>query len=165
MKEIFERTSVRSYMTKRVEDEKIQALLKAAMAAPSAGNQQPWEIYVVKNKETIQSLAKVSPYAGCAAKAPVVLVPCYRSRDLLFPEYAQIDLSIACENILLEAVSQNLGAVWLGIAPIRERMEKTAEVLNLPDHLKAFALLPVGYPAKQEKPQNRFDLERIHVIV
>lgn len=58
MKELFHRTSVRKYLNKKVEDEKIEMMLKGAMAAPSAGNQQPWEFYVVKNKETIEKLSK-----------------------------------------------------------------------------------------------------------
>ena len=65
MKELFHRTSVRKYLDKQVEDEKVEMMLKGAMAAPSAGNQQPLGFYVVKNKETIEKLSKTSPYASC----------------------------------------------------------------------------------------------------
>ena len=75
MNEIFKRISVRKFEDRPVEQEKIEQILKAAMAAPSAGNQQPWEYYVVRDRETILALSKCSPYSGCAANAPAVIVP------------------------------------------------------------------------------------------
>ena len=115
MDAIFHRTSIRKYQETPVEAEKIETLLRAAMAAPSACNQQPWEFYVVRNKEKIKELSEASPYAGCAKGAPVVFVPCYR-KNCQVPMYAEIDLSAAVENLLLEADSLGLGAVWMGIA-------------------------------------------------
>ncbi|MBR5046614.1 MAG: nitroreductase family protein, partial [Eubacterium sp.] len=88
MNELFTRISVRKYTDKSVEPEKINAILKAAMQAPSAGNQQPWEFYVVTDPDTIARLAKSSPYAGCTANAGTVIVPCYRIEGIYFPEYA-----------------------------------------------------------------------------
>lgn len=121
MDAIFHRTSIRKYQETPVEAEKIETLLRAAMAAPSACNQQPWEFYVVRNKEKIKELSEASPYAGCAKGAPVVFVPCYR-KNCQVPMYAEIDLSAAVENLLLEADSLGLGAVWMGIAPQKDRM-------------------------------------------
>ena len=95
MNSIFHRISVRKYQNRDVEQEKIELMLKAAMAAPSACNQQPWEFYVVTNPEKIKALSKATPYAGCAASAPVVIVPVYRKEGLIAPDFAQIDLSIA----------------------------------------------------------------------
>ena len=82
MKEIFERVSIRKYEDRPVEEEKIRQILKAAMAAPSAGNQQPWEFYVIRDREKIRQLAEVTPYSKSAAGAPVVIVPCYRTSGL-----------------------------------------------------------------------------------
>ena len=76
-----------------MESGKITQIMKAAMAAPSAGNQQPWEFYVVKDKEKIRQLSESSPYAGCAANAPIVIVPCQRTADLMFPDIAEISLA------------------------------------------------------------------------
>ncbi|MBO7726123.1 MAG: nitroreductase family protein, partial [Thermoguttaceae bacterium] len=67
MNEIFKRVSIRKFEDRPIEPEKIEAILRAAMAAPSAGNQQPWEFYVVRNREKIAELAKSHEYAGCAA--------------------------------------------------------------------------------------------------
>lgn len=162
MNTIFNRTSIRKYQNKEVEDEKIELLLKAAMAAPSAGNQQPWEFYVVKNRKALEELAKCSPYAACAKEAPVAIVNCYR-KDTKMPEYAEMDLSACTENILLEAVELGLGAVWLGIAPLTDRMQKVKEILNISDNLQPFAIIPVGYPINNNTiQQKRYDKSRIH---
>ena len=100
MNSIFHRISVRKYQNRDVEQEKIELMLKAAMAAPSACNQQPWEFYVVKDKAVIERLSEASPYAKCAKDAPVVFVPCFRSKGIA-PEYFNIDMSAAVENLLL----------------------------------------------------------------
>lgn len=164
MDEIFERVSIRKYLDKTVEKEKIEKILRAAMAAPSAGNQQPWEFYVVTDKEKIKALSECSPYSGCAANAPVVLVPCYRTEGLMFPEFDTIDLSIATENAWLEITSLGLGGVWLAVAPIEDRVEKVKAVLDIPDSLVPFALLPFGYPAEDRPQQDRYDETRVHFV-
>lgn len=164
MNEIFTRVSIRKFEDRQVEPDKITRLLRAAMAAPSAGNQQPWEFYVVTDKEKIKALADCSPYSGCAVGAPVVIVPCYRTNGLRFPEFDTIDLSIATENILLQVTSLGLGAVWLAVAPIADRMEKVEAVLGNPKDVHAFALVPVGYPTENKLQQDRFDGSRIHYI-
>ncbi len=164
MNEIFKRRSIRKFEPRPVEPEKIERILRAAMAAPSAGNQRPWEFYVVRRPETIAELARSHRYAGCAAGAPVVLVPCLRTAGLRYPVMAEIDLAIATENILLETVSQGLGGVWLGIAPVPERVEKVDAILGLSEDLHAFALVPLGYPAETPGERDPFDSARIHYL-
>lgn len=161
MSAIFSRTSVRKYQSQEVENEKVEMLLKAAMAAPSAGNQQPWEFYVVKNKETLEKLSKCSPYAACTKGASLAIVNCYR-KDVIMPEYAEIDLSACTQNILLEAEELGLGAVWLGVAPLADRMQTVREILGIPEHLHPFAIIPVGYPVGEAIQQDRYDLSRVH---
>ena len=163
MNSIFHRISVRKYQEKPVEAEKIERMLRAAMAAPSACNQQPWEFYVVRDKDVILQLSKTSPYATCAKKAPVVFVPCFRSEGRA-PEYFNIDMSAAVENLLLEADALGLGAVWMGISPDQGRMEAVAKVLNLPEELHAFALVPCGYPAEERPQEDRYDPARVHYV-
>lgn len=161
MNAIFQRTSVRQYQKKLVEEEKVQKILQAAMAAPSAGNQQPWEYYVVTDGNLLEQLAKCSPYAGCTAGAPLAFVACFRE-NIPMPEYAQIDLSASVENLLLEAQELKLGAVWLGIAPLIDRMEQVKKVLDMPDNLRPFAIIPCGYPMSEKSQVNRFDENRVH---
>ena len=163
MKEIFERVSIRKYTDSEVEDEKILAILRAAMAAPSAGNQQPWEFFVVRDRNKLEELSRVSPYAGCAKAAPVAIVSAYREK-LWAPAYAQIDMSIAMENLWLACGEQGLGGVWLGIAPVEERMRAVEDIVGIPEGLRAFAVFPLGYPAEERKQQDRFDESRIHYL-
>ena len=164
MDHIFHRTSIRRYQEIPVEEEKIELLMRAAMAAPSAGNQQPWEFYVVTDQEVMTQLSECSIYAGFTAKAALIIVPCYRTDGIKYPQYALIDLSAAVENILLEADSLALGATWCGIAPEADRMEKVKAVLNIPEGLEAFAFVSVGYPAETKHQQDRYDESRIHRI-
>ncbi len=165
MKEIFHRTSVRQFTDQPVEAEKAEKLLRAALQAPTAGNQRSWEFYVVENKEILQKLGdkSVSPYAGPVKNAPMAIVIAY-NKDTLMPEYNDIDAAIATENIWLEADSLGLGAVMLGIAPIKERVEKVNEILNLPEGQDAFTLIPIGYPAREAKQQDRYDESKIHYV-
>ena len=164
MNEIFRRISVRKYTDEPVEPEKIEQILRAAMAAPSAGNQQPWEFYVVRDRAVIKALSECSPYAACAAGASVVIVPCMRTKGLRWERLGQIDLSCAVENMLLEITFLGLGGVWLCVTPETERMEKADAALGLGDDLHAFAIVPVGYPAEERPQQDRFDESRIHYI-
>ena len=163
MDSIFHRVSIRKYQDKPVEKEKTEAILRAAMQAPSAANQQPWEFYVVTDKEILKELSEASPYSKMVANAPVAIVSAYR-KECLLPAYAEIDLSIAMENMWIETDSQGLGGVWLGIAPLEERMQAVEKILNIPDSLRAFAIFPYGYSAEERKQQNRFDAGRIHYI-
>ena len=163
MEAIFQRVSIRKYEDRPVEDEKLEALLRAAMAAPSARNQQPWEFYIVRNREKILALSQVTPYTGCAAEAPVVIVPVYRE-NLPAAPFAQIDMSISLENLWLSCGELGLGGVWMGIAPVEDRMKAVEEILGIPAGLRAFALFPVGYPAESRRQQDRFDAARIHYL-
>jgi nitroreductase len=166
MKEIFHRISVRRYEDRPVDKALAEQVIRAAMAAPSAGNQQPWEFYVVTNKEKLIALSESHRYAGCAANAPAAIVPVYRKKGLWLPEYAHIDMAIAQENMWLMTDALGLGGVWLGIAPQQERMAALREILELPDDLEAFSIFVLGYPAGAKKAQeNRFDENRIHYVV
>ena len=146
-----------------MERERIEALLRAAMQAPSAGDQQPWEFYVVTDRAKLAALSQVHRYAGMVKNAPAAIVSAYR-KACWMPEYAPIDLSIAMENLWLETDAQGLGGVWLGIAPLEDRMEAVEEILGMPDTLRAFAIFPFGYPAEERKQRDRFDPDRIHWI-
>lgn len=164
MNSIFRRTSIRKYQTEPVEDEKITMMLKAAMQAPSAGNQQPWEFYVVTDKDAIERLSKISQYSSCAKGAPAVIIPCYRTKDVRFDELKVIDASIATENLLLEAEELGLGAVWLAVEPFEDRIKNVRDVVEIREDLVPLALVPVGYPAENRTQPDRFDENRIHFI-
>ena len=163
MNPIYTRVSIRKYQDRPVEKEKTLAILRAAMQAPSAANQQPWEFFVVTNRAKLEALSEVSPYAGMTKDAPMAIVAAYR-KDCSVPAYAQIDMSIAMENLWLETSMQGLGGVWLGIAPQEERMTAVEEIIELPDTMRAFAIFPYGYPAEEKPQEDRFDESRIHFV-
>ncbi len=161
MNEIYTRISVRRFKSDPVEKDKVTAVLRAAMQAPSAGNQQPWEFYVVTDREVLKELASASQYASPVRNAPMAIVAAYR-KELWMPEYADIDMSIAMENLWLETTAQGLGGVWLGIAPLEDRMEFVEKIVGIPEDQRAFALFPIGYPDESRPHQDRFDEKRIH---
>lgn len=164
MDSIFHRISVRKFEDKEIEAEKMEKLLRAGMQAPSAMNQQPWEFYVVTNKEKVSALANSSPYSKNAAGAPAIILPVFRKKGLLVPSLATVDMSISLENIWLEADSLGLGGVWIALYPAEDRMEVARIALEIPDDLVPFALFPVGYPAESRSQQDRFDETRIHYV-
>ena len=162
MNSIFIRRSVRNYLNKQVESEKVEQLLKAAMQSPSAGNQQPWEFIVVQDKQLLSKLSLTSPYAGPVKGAPVAIVVLGNKENIKYPEYLQQYLSAATQNLLLQAVELELGAVWLGVAPIEERMKYIAELFDLPESILPFAIVPVGYPETESKYVDRYEKEKVH---
>lgn len=155
------RRSIRKYEDKPIAKETIEKLLRAAMQAPSAANQQPWEFIVVQNKDTLEKLSLAQPYAAPIKNAPLGIIVLANQNRMKFPSYWQQDLAAATENLLLEAVALGLGAVWLGIAPETDRMTYIKELFNLPQQLEVFALIALGYTS-DNKVQDRFDSTRIH---
>lgn len=162
MKEIFERVSVRQFKDIKVEDVKIEKLLRAGMAGPSAGNQQPWEFIVVENKQTLEKLAGMSPYSKCVAKAPLAIILLGNKDKMKFPENWQQDLGASTQNMLIEAVHLGLGAVWLGVAPLEDRMKYIKDMFNLGDNLQVYAVVPFGYPKNETKSEDRYDVKKVH---
>lgn len=165
MNSIYHRISVRKYEDRPVEPDNIREILRAGMQAPSAGDQQPWEFYVVTDKETLAALGSrdVSPYSGMTAQAPCAIVIAKRV-NCAMPDYADIDCSICTENMWLMTDALGLGGVMLGIAPLEDRMRKVEAILHMPENLRAFAIFPLGYPAEDRPQRDRFDEERIHYV-
>ena len=165
METIFKRHSVRKYSESLVEPEKIELLLKAGLSAPSACNQQPWEFYVVRDKNKLTELSKCSPFSRCVRYAPLAIVPCYRTINLRADDFVLQDMSACTENILIAAASLNLGAVWLGIAPVNNRMYNVKNALNIPDGFAAFSIIAIGYPLEEENFYRNISLsECVHYV-
>lgn len=164
MDAIFERASVHAFTPDPVSDEQAERLLRAAMAAPSACNQQPWEFYVVRDPQLLARLGKATPYARPTAEAPCCIVACYRS-DIPCLPFVQQDLGAATENILIEAVGLGLGCCWQGVAPEEERMEAVRQVVGAPQEICPFCLIAVGVPspgAARPRGSERYNPDRVH---
>ncbi|WP_313071593.1 nitroreductase family protein [Lacrimispora sp.] len=163
MKEIFNRRSIRKFTDQAVESEKIDKILRAAMQAPSAINEQPWEFIVVQDKEQLSKLSLTSPYAKPAADSSVTIVVLGNANELKVAAGLDEDLGAATQNILLESVHLGLGAVWLGVATSDEVKENVRKFFDLPDHIKPYSMIAIGYPDGQEnKFVDRYKAERVH---
>lgn len=154
MNEIFTRRSVRYYLDKEVENEKITNLLKAGMQAPSAFNQQAWEFLVVKGRENLDKLSSSNQYANCLKMSNVAIVVLGDKNKMQMPEFWEQDLGAVTQNILLQAVTEKLGAVWIGTAPKKEQMQFVTDMFNLSDNLMPYSIVSIGYPVKEDA--NRF---------
>ena len=161
---IMTRTSIREYLDKPVEDEKIDKLLHAAMAAPTAVNLQPWHFVVIKDKNTLGSIAEITPNARMAKGAPLAIVVCgdmtNETNDMIRKFWSQ-DASAATENILLQAHAMGLGAVWTGTYPDEKRCASVSKLLNLPDNLIPFCTIVIGYPTGPATPKDKWKTENV----
>ena len=160
---IMTRTSIRQYKDQPVEQEKIDIMLKAAMAAPTAVNLQPWHFIVITDKKTIGLLSGKQP-----TNAPLLIAMCgdtdkttMPDGKMKLPDFWVQDVSAATENLLLAAHALGLGAVWTGVYPAMERVAEVANVLNCPQNIVPVAVVRVGYPDEAPEPKNKFKEENI----
>jgi nitroreductase len=156
---IKKRRSVRKYTAEPLAEADVQAMLEAAMAAPSGSNIKPWEFVVVQDRELCRKLADTHPYSKMAADAAAVFVICGRESE---SRHWVEDTSAATENLLLAAAGLGLGAVWVACYPGAEREEHVRQVLGLPAGLRVLCLVPVGHPAEEKAPRTQFDPSRVH---
>lgn len=140
------RRSVRKYQDRPIEKETIEKLLRAAMQAPSASNQQPWEFIVIQDREKLNEISKMSPYSKMAAQAPLAIVLLGNTEKMSWPQVWQQDMGAAAENLLLEAADLGLGAVWLGVMTFEDRMKFLSEMFELKQSVVPFCVICVGYP-------------------
>lgn len=161
---IMTRTSVRKYADRSVEKEKIEAMLRAGMAAPTAVNKQPWHFVVINDKAKLNELAAANPRAKMLQAAPLAIVVCGDMTKALQgkgQEYWIQDCSAATENILLAAHAQGLGAVWTGVYPMDNRIQPLSKTLKLPETVIPLCTIVIGYPAEQPKPKDKWKPENV----
>jgi nitroreductase len=153
---IRERRSVRSWLDRDVEDEKLELVLEAARLAPSARNRQEWKFVVVRDAQVRERLAAGTRGQDFVCQAPVVIAGCALESHYTMPcghrAYA-IDLSIALQQVTLQARELGLGTCWIGAFD----HDTVQEVLGIPRAVQVVGLIPLGYPdewpeAKPRKP-------------
>lgn len=162
MHEIFKRRSIRKYLDKPVAKEDIDDLLRAAMAAPSAGNEQPWEFIIVDDKNILKRIADVHPYAKMLYEAPVAIVVCGDLNKEKYKGFWVQDCSAATQNILLEATDKGLGTVWIGVYPDETRVKDISNIFGIPSNVVPLSIVAVGYPDQEMQEVDRFDPQKIH---
>ena len=153
---ILTRRSIRKYTSKPVPREVMEELLRAAMSAPSAGNEQPWHFVVIDDRRILDEIPKLR-------KAPVAVLVCGDlSKDKFGLGFWILDCSASTMNLLLAAHAKGLGAVWQGIYPVQERVNGMRRLLGIPEHVVPLSLISIGYPAEKKPPSNRYDTSKIH---
>ncbi len=159
---ILTRRSIRKYSREKITDNQIEIILKAAMYAPSAMNQQPWHFIVIDDREKLNLIMEVHPYSKMLKEAGLAILVCGDERLQLSKGYWVVDCGAATQNLLLAAHGIGLGAVWLGVHPREERKSGIRKIFHLPDHIQPFSLISIGYPAEEKPVPERFKPERIH---
>ncbi len=161
---IHSRKSVRNFTGEPVTKEQIETLLKAGMAAPSAVNTQPWAFVVVTDRDKLNALADVLPFAKMLYKAGAAISVCmipekaYEKRK----EFAIMDCSAATQNILIAAEALGLGAVWTAAEPWEELAEHVRKILAIPENIIPLNIVPIGHPTGEDAVKDKYKIENIH---
>lgn len=163
---IMTRTSIRAFTDEPVADSQIETILRAAMAAPSALNSQPWKFVVVKNRSLLKRIADSLPNSRTAT-APCAIAVCgdmEKTLDGINADFWIHDCSASAQNILLAAHALGLGAVWTGVYPNMDRVRKAQSLLNLPNSQIVLCIIPVGHPAESPAPKDKWNAGNYRVI-
>ena len=153
---ICKRRSVRRFQRKPIPDEILEALMKAAMAAPSGNNAQPWEFVIVRDPKIKEELSRVHSWVYMAAEAPGAVVVLGNKSS----EWWQDDCAAATQNLLLAAANLGLGTVWCGIKEDHARAVR--KILGVSGNMGVLCIVPLGYPAESLSPHTKFRKDRIH---
>jgi len=159
---LFKRRSIRKFQDKPVDKDIVNKLLRGAMSAPSAGNQQPWHFIVLDNKEIMNEIPKFHQYSQMLKEAPLAIVVCGITENIKYPEYCVQDCSAATENLLIAITELGLGGVWLGIYPREDRVMELSRLLNIPDGVFPLSVVAIGYADEEKGLIDRYMEDRVH---
>lgn len=164
---IFARRSIRKYQKDEIPDSTIRDLLEAAMAAPSAVENDPWHFIVIRDKTTMKNLAKGLPNGkDMLEHAPLAIVVCgdINKAHRQSESYMLQDCSAAIENLLIAVSMLGLGACWIGVHPRQERIEHVRKIFNtMPEYIIPVAIVTVGKPAEKHEARTRYREEAVHI--
>ncbi len=161
---ILTRVSVRWFTGEPISQAQIDTLLHCAMAAPSAINKQPWAFIVVTDTTLLGRIGAEMPNSRCQNHPACAFIPCGDLTKAIpdMPDFWINDVSAATENLLLAAHAMGLGAVWTGVHPNAERVAQVQSLLGLPEHIIPLCIVPVGVPAEQPQPKDKYTVANIH---
>lgn len=164
MQAIFDRRSIRKFLDKPVEEEKVLKILDAGLHAPSAGNLQDWQFIVVREHGKRIQLSEAAGGQYWISAAPIIIVLCSKTNRLrrIFGEqgeniYSIIDCSLSAENMLLTAFSEGLGSCLVATFD----KDAVRRILDIPPEIKVYAIIPVGYAAEKPNPPHRLGIESV----
>jgi nitroreductase len=158
---LFTRRTVRHFTGEPVSEEDIQMLIKAGMQAPSAGNARPWHFIILNERSLLDQIPTFHTSSAFLTQTPAGILVC-ADDQIAKPGRWLLDCSAAAENILLAAHASGLGACWVGIEPVAERIEGFCRLLGLPESIHPVCLVAVGHPENIPGRVDRYQPERIH---
>jgi nitroreductase len=161
MQAILTRRSIRHYTQEPVSDKEVTELLKAAMSAPTAAG-QVWHFVVIRDHSVLKAVQSVHPHAKMLERCSVAITICANPTQETLKGRWPLDCAAATENILIAANAMGLGACWVGIYPVEERIQKLRELLNMPDDIVTLSMVSIGRPDETKAPPDRFRLDRVH---
>jgi len=150
------RRSVRRFQKKALPDETLTLLMKAAMAAPSGNNAQPWEFVVVRDPKIKADLSRVHTWVSMAAEAAAAIVVLGDKGSKWWAD----DCAAATENLLLAAANLGLGTVWCGIK--ENDAQAVRKILGVPERLGVLCIVAIGYPAESPPPHTKYRKDKVH---
>ncbi|MFI3288160.1 MAG: nitroreductase family protein [Rikenellaceae bacterium] len=163
---IMTRSSVRAYTSQKPSEGQIDTILRAAFAAPTGMNRQPWAFVVVDDRALLDTMAGFLPGAPMLEESQVAIVVCgdllLAPKDVAGHNYWEQDCSAATENLLLATHALGLGAVWTGVFPSPEKVAFVQSVLQMPENLIPLAVMPIGYPDEPQKIKDKWDANKVY---
>ena len=162
LESILTRRSIRSYKSDPVPAEILDQLIRAGMSAPSAWNEQIWHFVVITDRQKLDMIPRFHRYAQMLKSAPAAILVCGDISLEKEKGFWYQDCAAAAENILVAANMLGLGGVWVGIYPIKERIQKISALFKLPKNIVPFCITSLGYPDEGKPVFDRFRPERVH---
>jgi nitroreductase len=162
MEALLTRRSVRRYLDRPVPEDVVRDVLVAAMHAPSADNEQPWQFVVIDDRRLLDAIPGIHPWAQMASRAPMAILVCGDQRFVVDPGFWAQDCAAATQNLMLAAWDRGVGSVWCGVHSEASLEREFRRLLRLPEHVTPFALVVLGYPAAPPRAVDRFQEDRVH---
>ncbi|MHA1906978.1 MAG: nitroreductase family protein [Candidatus Thorarchaeota archaeon] len=159
---LYTRRSIRKYRMSDIPDEIVQKVLRAAMSAPTSGNQRPWQFVVVRDREKMENLIEAYPYAKMLRDVPVAIMVCFDKDREKYEERWQLDCANATLNMLLAIHGLGFGGLWLEVFPIQERVKMIQDFFGMPDTIVPLAIVPIGHPAEKKPAEDRYEESLVH---
>lgn len=158
------RRSIRNYQPQQqpITDDMLRIMLEAAMSAPSAGTQQPWQFIVISDRDKLDSVPEFHPYCTMIREVALAVLVCGDPQGKRFPDFWIQDCSAAAQNFLLAARGLGLGTVWTGVFPEESRIKGCRALFDLPEQIIPFAIIPVGWPQGKFVRMKRYNPDLVH---
>jgi len=162
MQAIATRRTIRRFGDEEISAGTERTLLSAGLQAPSAADARPWQMVVIRDRQTLLGMAEAMPGCDMLREATLGLLVCAEPAREKIPGFWPQDCACATEHMLLAAHDAGLGGCWVGLYPVEDRVRAVRAALGIPEDIIPFALCALGYPGETLPAEDRFDETRIH---